>query len=81
MSDTQLHTDIAGLRADLQNTNKNVERIADSLEKTLGDHETRIRALEEAATGLRTFILILKWLGPAGTLGIFAFAVWYVTKQ
>lgn len=46
MDTTQLHADIAGLRADVQATNKNVERIAALWEKTLDDHEVRIRKTE-----------------------------------
>lgn len=47
---TSLHLDMAGLRADLraelQATNRNVERIASSLEKITDDHEQRLRAAE-----------------------------------
>lgn len=49
MPDTnQLHSDIAGLRSDVQATNKNVERIASLVEKTTDDHEHRLRNLELA---------------------------------
>jgi hypothetical protein len=43
---TSLHMDMAGLRADLQSTNRNVERIASSLEKITDDHEQRLRGVE-----------------------------------
>lgn len=46
VDDSRLHADIAGLRADLQHTNKNMERFARALEKALDDLEVRTRKLE-----------------------------------
>jgi tetrahydromethanopterin S-methyltransferase subunit B len=82
MSDNLLHADIAGLRADLQATNKNVERIASALEKTLDDHESRLRDAElklatfpsrEEIQEVRDFMnktlgigLVINFLGLAG---------------
>ncbi len=70
MNDNQLHTDIAGLRADLQSTNRNVERIASALEKTLDDHEGRLRNLEEHVISSRAVIGLVKWLGPVTVAGL-----------
>ena len=87
MSETNatLHADIAGLRADLQNTNKNLERYADLMEKTLNDHEMRIRKNTEDILVLQTTAGtatgLAKWLGPAGFLGLLASAIFWFTKH
>jgi len=78
-----LHADIAGLRADLQSTNRNVERIASALEKTLNDHEVRLRPIETAVTEARAITKFVMWacgLMSFGTLSALAAVVVYVSK-
>lgn len=50
-----------------------IERIADVLEKAVGDHETRIRALE--ADSLRTagVLKLIGWLGAPSTAAVIYF--------
>lgn len=46
INDHQTAVELAQLRTELHATNRNMERIAISVEKTIGDHESRIRAVE-----------------------------------
>jgi len=77
MNDNQLHADVAGLRADLQSTNKNLERFATALEKTLDNQGERLRVVELAMTEkadresiqtLRDFMM--KAMGIIGLVGL-----------
>lgn len=65
---TQIHADLAGLRADVQATNRNIERIAQAMEKTLADHEVRLRTLETERSELKGTIKFIQWASGAGVI-------------
>lgn len=55
--------ELAQLRAELHATNRNVERIANAVERTLGDHEQRLRSLEATDTGAKTLVKLGSFIG------------------
>ncbi|GJI97017.1 hypothetical protein RugamoR57_37350 [Duganella caerulea] len=55
--------ELAQLRAELHATNANIERIATALERTLSDHETRLRTVEGDRLRAQGVIRLVAWLG------------------
>jgi predicted nucleic acid-binding Zn-ribbon protein len=78
MSD-QTSIELAQLRAELHSAIQTMERIATAVEKTLGDHEGRLRELEKEASEARGSISALKW-ALGGVTVVFTGAVSLVAK-
>jgi len=67
--------ELAQLRTELHATNATVERIANALERTLGDHETRLRTVEGDRLRAQGVLRLVAWLGAptvAATLFLLA---------
>lgn len=65
--------ELARLRTELQGTNSAMGRIADAVEKALGDHETRLRVVEAAQLRTAGVLKVAGWLGAPATAGIIVF--------
>lgn len=68
--DKNLHADIAALRTDLQNTNRNLERMVSSIEKMLVQQGVQIREVEHTLSEWKGVIALFKWLGPSLTITV-----------
>jgi phytoene/squalene synthetase len=61
--ETTLHTDLAELKLEVRHTNNNIERIAQAMEKALGDHEARMRALENYVARIAGALALVSFIG------------------
>lgn len=62
--------EIALLRSELHTTNGNMSRIADAVEKALGDHETRLRVVEAANQRTAGVLKLISFIGVVPTAGL-----------
>lgn len=69
-TETETAVELALLRTELHTTNATMGRIATAMEKTLGDHETRIRALEVAKQSTSGALKLISFVGAAPVAGL-----------
>lgn len=75
MTDHETARVLGELKTELHSTNKTIERIAASIERSINDHESRLRQLESEQLKASGVIRLIAWLGAPSFAAILFFLV------